>query len=136
MKRAKAAIRGGSALGPRQPRRCHIRISAIMLSVRQSTRRFLTTFSVFTSMSPKHETDDDAKRECGGERGDRTIRYKFLDVIFLLAQGLAKLIQRCLDLIGERFGAVLRGVEDSLAGGIEQARHVVLERLQLISQFA
>ena len=32
-------------------------------SVRQSTRKFVRMFSVFTSVPPQHETDDDAKRE-------------------------------------------------------------------------
>jgi hypothetical protein len=72
----------------------------MILSVRQNTPRFLTMVSVFTLVSPQHETDNHAKRECGGERRDRTVRYEFLDVIFLLTQGLAELIQPGLDLIG------------------------------------
>ena len=47
------------------------------------------------------KTDDDAERECGGERRDWTVRYEFADVIFLLAVGLAEAIQDRLDLIGE-----------------------------------
>jgi hypothetical protein len=71
---------------------------------------------------PQHDADHDTKRECGGERCDRTIRYELLDVTFLLAQGLAELIQRSLDLIGESLGAVLRSVEDFVASGVQQAR--------------
>ena len=87
-------------------------------------------------MSPQHETDNDAKRECRGERCERPIRYNVLDMAFLLAQGLAQLVQRGLDLIGESLGAVLGGVEDSVACGVQQARQVAFERLQLVSELA
>jgi hypothetical protein len=53
------------------------------------------------------ETDDDAKRESRGERGNRTLRHHFLNVAFFLAEGLAELVSRRLDLIGEGFGASL-----------------------------
>src|ERR1700688_2129103 len=112
--RPNAAISAANALSPRPTSRCRIRISAIILSVRQSTRRFLTTFSVFTLVSPHHEADDDAKRECRDER-----RYEIFDMIFLLAQGLAQIIQRCLDLIGESLGALPGGVEESFACGVQ-----------------
>ena len=56
---------------------------------------FLTTFSVFTLVPPQHQADDDAKRERGSERGNRTLRYQALDVIFLLIQGLAEFVQCC-----------------------------------------
>src|ERR1700737_5169662 len=115
--RPNAAISAANALSPRPRSRCRIRISAIILSVRQSKRRFLTTFSVFTSVSPQHKADHDAKRECRGERGDRPIRDDVLDMAFVLAQGLAEIVQRCLDLIGEGFAAVHGGVEDSFACG-------------------
>jgi len=52
------------------------------------------------------------------------------------AQGLAELIQRGLDLIGESLGAGLRSVEDSVACRVQQARQVAFERLQLISELA
>src|SRR6202049_1420784 len=88
--RPNAAISAANALSPRPTSRCRIRISAIILSVRQSTRRLLTTFSVFTSVSPQHEADNDAERESRSERGNRTVRHEIFDVIFLLAQGLAE----------------------------------------------
>jgi hypothetical protein len=87
-------------------------------------------------VSPQHETDDDAKRECRRERRDRAIGNEILDMAFFLAQGLAEIVQCCLDLICERLGAVLGGVEDSFACGVQQARHIAFERLQLISQLA
>ncbi len=59
-------------------------------------------FSVFTSVPPQHEADDDAKREGGRERGDRPLRYEILDVAFLLIQRLAEFVERRLNLIGER----------------------------------
>src|SRR6202163_2733254 len=108
MSRPNAAISAANARKPKPTSRCRIWISAIILSVRQSTRRFLTTFSVFTSVSPQHEADNDAERESRSERGNRTVRYEVFDVIFLLAQGLAELVQRCLDLLGERLGTVDR----------------------------
>src|SRR5260370_28538333 len=121
MSRPTAAISAANARKPKPTSRCRIRMSAIILSVRQSTRRFLTTFSVFTSVSPQHKADNDAKRECRGERCDRTFRYGVLDVAFLLAQGLAKIIQRCLNLIGESLGGVPGGVEDPFTCGVQQA---------------
>src|SRR6266478_3676543 len=130
----KAAISAANARKPRPTSICRILISAIILSVRQSTRRFLTTFSVFTLVSPQHETDDDAERECRSERRDRAIRNKILDMAFFLAQGFAEIVQCCFDLICERLGAVPGGVEDSFACGVQQARHITFERLQLISQ--
>jgi hypothetical protein len=72
----------------------------VILSVRQSTRSCLTTFSLFTSLSPQHEADNDAKREGGSQRGDRAIRYDLVEMALLLAE----IIQRCLDLIGESIG--------------------------------
>jgi hypothetical protein len=109
-------------------------MSAMILSVRQSTRRFLTTFSVFTSVSPQHEANNDTKRESGRKRGDGTIRYDVLDVVFLFAQGRAEIIQRGLDLVGESIGAILRGVENTLARCVQETSHVIFERLQLIYQ--
>jgi hypothetical protein len=76
-------------------------MSAIILSVRHSTRRCLTTFSVFTLTSLQREDDNDAKRKSGSKRGDWTIRYHVLDMAFLLAHSLAEIVQRGLDLIGE-----------------------------------
>ena len=38
-----------------------------------------------------------------------------LDLVLLLAQGLAEFVQRGLDLIGERLGVVPGGVENSFA---------------------
>jgi hypothetical protein len=57
-------------------------------------------------VSPQHETDDAAERECRSERRDRAIRNKILDLAFFLAQGLAEIVQCCLDPICERLGAV------------------------------
>src|SRR5258708_22411561 len=136
MSRPNAAISAANARKPKPTSRCRIRISAIIMSVRQSTRRLLTTFSVFTSVSPQHEADNDAKRESRSERGNRTVRYEIFDVIFLLAQGLAEVVQRSLDLIGERVGSLLRGIENSVAGRAQQALHVALKCLQLVCQFA
>ena len=42
--------------------------------------------------------------------------------VFLFAQGLAEFVQRGLDLVGERVGAILRGVENALASRVQQAR--------------
>src|ERR1700676_3784945 len=122
MSRPNVAISAASARKPRPTSRCRIRISAIILSVRQSTRRVLTTFSVFTSAPPQHEADNDAKRDSRSQRGNRTIRYEAFDVVFPLAQGLAEIVQRGLDLIGERLGTLLRGVDNSVAGRAQQAR--------------
>src|ERR1700676_2550122 len=135
MSRPNVAISAASARKPKPTSRCRIRISAIILSVRQSTRRFLTRFSVFTSVSPQNEADNDAERESRSQRGNRTVRHEVFDVIFQLAQGLAEIVQRSLDLIGERVGSLLRGVENSLAGRAQQARHVALKCLQLVCQF-
>jgi hypothetical protein len=44
----------------------------------------LTTFSVLTLVSPQREADNDAERERRGQRRDRPIGYKILDVIVLL----------------------------------------------------
>src|ERR1700732_3186052 len=105
-------------------------------SVRESTRRCLTTFSVFTSVSPQHEADNDTQREGRGERRDGPLRDDILDMLFLFTQGLAEIVQGGLDLIRECLRVGLRGVEDSLARGVEQARHLAFERLQLVFQFA
>src|ERR1700722_12840384 len=113
--------------------RCRILISAMILSVRHSTLRCLTTFSVFTLVSPQREADDDAEREGGCKRGDRTIRYDVLEMAFLFAQGLAEIIQRGLDLIGERLGTALCRVENAVTCRVEQPRYVPFERLQFIS---
>src|ERR1700680_3440990 len=112
MSRPNVAISAASARKPKPTSRCRIRISAIILSVRQSTRRFLTTFSVFTSVSPQHEAENDAKRESRSQRGNRTVRHEVFDVIFLLAQGLAEIVHRGLDLIGDSLGTLFRGVEN------------------------
>jgi hypothetical protein len=44
------------------------------------------------------------------------------DLVFLLAQGLAEIVQRRLDLISERLGSVLGSVEDARACRIQQRR--------------
>src|SRR6266481_5227943 len=72
---------------------CFIRISAMIRSVRQSARRFLTTFSLFTSGPPQHESDDDAERKGRRHRCNRALRDQRLDMVLLFAQGLAELIQ-------------------------------------------
>ena len=59
-------------------------------SVRHRARRFMTTFSLYTSGSPQHETDNDAEREGGYHRCNRAFRDHCLDMVFLLAQGLAE----------------------------------------------
>jgi hypothetical protein len=64
-------------------------------------------FSVFTLVSPQHESDNDSKRESRSQRSDRTIRYDVLDVVFLLAQCLTEIVQRGLDLVGEGIDAIL-----------------------------
>jgi hypothetical protein len=87
---------------------------ALILSVRHNTRRCLTTFSVFILMSPQREAHNDAKRKSRSKRGDRTIRYDVFDVVFLLAQGLAEVVQRGLDLIGESPGTVVCCVENAV----------------------
>ena len=55
-------------------------------SVRQSARKFLTTFSLFTSVPPQHETDDDTERKSGCHRCNRALRDQRLNMIFLLAR--------------------------------------------------
>jgi hypothetical protein len=49
----------------------------------------------------------------------------------LLSQGFAEIVQRRPDLIPEGLGAALRGIEEFLAGGVQQARYVDLERLKI-----
>ena len=57
-------------------------------------------------------------------------------MVLLLTQGLAELVQRRLDLIGECLCAVLGGVENSPTGSVQKARQVALERLQFVTQIA
>src|SRR4051794_13490065 len=100
---------------------CRIRSSAMMRSVRHSARRCLTTFSLFTSMPPQHETDGNAKREGGCQRHDWPLCDQPLDVLLFLAQGFAEFAQRRLDLVSERFGSVRRGLENVIGRHIQQA---------------
>jgi hypothetical protein len=62
------------------------------------------TFAV-TSGSPQHETDPERESRC--HRCNRALRDQCLDMIFLLAQGLAEFIQGGLGLVGEGVGAAL-----------------------------
>src|SRR5882757_4730001 len=96
-------------------------ISAMILSVRRSTRRCLTTFSEFILVFPQHKADDDAKRKGGGERGDRTIRDELFQIDFLLIQGLAEVVQGSLDLIGGGLGPAFRGIEEFFPGRAHEA---------------
>ena len=62
-KRPKAAINAANARRPSPTSICRIRISAMMRSVRHSMRSCLTIFSLFTSVSPQHETDGNPEHE-------------------------------------------------------------------------
>ena len=42
-------------------------------------------------------------------------------MVLLLSQGFAEIVPRRLDLIPESLGAALRGIEEFLAGGVQQA---------------
>jgi hypothetical protein len=41
-----------------------------------------------------------------------------------------------LDLLGQRLGAALRGIEHVIGRRVQKTRHLALERLQLVTQFA
>src|SRR5260370_24226505 len=102
-----AAISAANARSPRPTSICRILIAAMIRSVRQSTRRFLTMFSVFTSVPPQHEADHDAERERRSKRGNRAIRYEIIEVVFLLTQGLAEVVQGGLDLVSQSLRMIL-----------------------------
>jgi hypothetical protein len=76
-------------------------------------------FSLFMLVPPQHEADNDAEREGGSERRDRPLRDDAFEISFVLAQGLAEVVQCNLDLFGESLGAIFGGVEDALAGGVQ-----------------
>src|SRR5271169_4652755 len=97
IKRPNAAISAANARNPRPTSRCRSLISAMILSVRQSTRSCLMRFSVFTSVSPQHEACNDAERKGGSERCDRPFRYDVFEMALLLAQRLAEIVQGSLD---------------------------------------
>src|SRR5258707_14616780 len=86
-------------------------------------------------MSPQHEADHHAKRKGGSKRPDRSLGYDAFEIFLLLAQGFAELVERRLDLIGERLGAIPGGVEDALAPRVQEARYVAFERFQLVPEF-
>ena len=104
----------------------------MILSVRHSSRRCLTTFSVFTLLSPQHEANDDAKRESRSKRGDRTIRYDVLDVAFLFTQGFAEIVQRGLDLIGEGLGTAFCRVGNAVGGRYSASADVPRRLLTIV----
>ena len=69
----------------------------------------------------KPTTTPSAKAEASDAIGRSEMMLSRLS--FLLAQGLAEIVERRLDLICESLGAILPGVEDFLARGGQQARH-------------
>src|SRR5438552_12625948 len=101
--------------------RCRSLMSAMILSVRQSRRRCLTTFSEFILVLPQQKADHYAKREGGGERSDRTVRDELLEMVLLLLQGVAKVVQGGLDLIGESLGTAFRSIEKLFTGCAHKA---------------
>src|SRR4029079_2031112 len=127
IKRPNAATSAAKARKPRPTSMCRILISAMIRSVRQSALRFLTTLSLSTSMPPQNETDDDAEREGGRRRRNRTFRDQRFDMVFLFAQGLGKLVKGALYLVSEGVRATFGGVGHASTGIVQELRHFVLE---------